>query len=64
VLIRPEQMTLAPFPRSVEGVTGKVTEARYHGHDALIAADVTDVGALQMGLAATGLVMVWPEGSF
>jgi iron(III) transport system ATP-binding protein len=64
VLIRPERMTLAPFALSAEGVTGKVTEARYHGHDALIAVDTTDAGMLQVCLTATGLVTAWPEGSF
>lgn len=78
VLIRPEQMTLAPFPRSAQGVTGKVTEARYHGHDALTAVDVADAGVLQVRmpgtgapapgdqvcLTATGQVTAWPEGSF
>src|SRR5215469_11631893 len=77
VLIRPEQITLAPFARSAEGVTGKVTEARYRGHDALITVDVADAGVFQVqmlgtgalapgdevGLTAIGQVMVWPEGS-
>jgi iron(III) transport system ATP-binding protein len=78
VLIRPEQITLAPFARSAEGVTGKVAEARYHGHDALIAVDVADAGVIQVrmpgagglapgdevGLTAIGQVTAWPEGSF
>ena len=78
VLIRPEQTTLVPFARSAEGVTGKVTEARYHGHDALIAVNVADTGILQVRmlgagtpapgdevcLTATGQVTAWPEGSF
>ena len=78
VLIRPEQITLAPLAPSAEGVTGKVTEARYHGHDALIAVDAGDAGVLQVRmlgagapapgdevcLTATGPVTAWPEGSF
>ena len=78
VLIRPEQITLAPFARSAEGVTGKVTQARYRGHDTLIAVDVADAGVSQVqmlgagalasgdqvGLTAIGQVLVWPEGSF
>jgi hypothetical protein len=78
VLIRPEQIALAPLAPSAEGVTGKVTEARYHGHDALIAVDVGDAGVLQVRmlgagapapgdevcLTATGPVTAWPEGSF
>ena len=78
VLIRPEQIALAPLAPSPDGVTGKVTEARYHGHDALIAVDAGDAGVLQVRmlgagapapgdevcLTATGPVMAWPEGSF
>ena len=78
VLIRPEQIALAPLAPSPEGVTGKVTEARYHGHDALVAVDAGDAGVLQVRmlgagapapgdevcLTATGPVMAWPEGSF
>jgi len=78
VLIRPEQIALAPLAPSAEGVTGKVTEARYHGHDALVAVDAGDAGVLQVRmlgagapapgdevcLTATGPVMAWPEGSF
>jgi iron(III) transport system ATP-binding protein len=60
VLIRPEQTTLAPFASSAGEVTGKVTEARYHGHDALIAVDVAD----EVCITATGQVKAWPEGSF
>ena len=76
VLIRPEQITLAPL--SPEGITGKVTEARYHGHDALISVDVADAGVVhvrmlgtgapapgdEVSLIANGPVTAWPEGSF
>ena len=76
VLIRPEQIALAPL--SPEGITGKVTEARYHGHDALISVDVADAGVVQVrmlgtgapapgdevSLIANGPVTAWPEGSF
>ena len=34
MLISPEQITLAPFAAAAGGITGKVTQARYHGHDA------------------------------
>ena len=78
VLIRPEQLTLAPFARSPAGVRSKVTEAWHHGHDALIAVDGTDAGVLQarmlgagvpapgdeVCLTATGQVTAWREGSF
>ena len=78
VLIRPEQIALEPFAHSPGGVTGKVTEARYHGYDALIAVDAGDAGVLQVRmlgagapapgdevcLTATGPVTAWPEGSF
>ena len=59
VLIRPEQVALAPLAPSGEGITGKVTEARYHGHEAFIAVDVGDVC-----LTANGPVTAWPGGSF
>jgi iron(III) transport system ATP-binding protein len=78
VLIRPEQVALAPLAPSADGIAGKVTEARYHGHDALIAVDVGDAGVLQVRmlgagapapgdevcLTATGPVTAWPGGSF
>jgi iron(III) transport system ATP-binding protein len=61
VLIRPEQITLSrPSPSVVPGspdappgaslgaVTGKISETRYHGHDALIAVDVAEAGLLQV----------------
>ena len=78
VLIRPEQLALAPLAPSGEGITGKVTEARYHGHDALIAVDIGYAGVLQVRmlssgapvsgdevcLTANGPVRAWPEGSF
>ena len=56
VLIRPEQVALAPLAPSAERITGKVTEARYHGH-ALAPWD-------EVCLTATGPVTAWPEGSF
>jgi iron(III) transport system ATP-binding protein len=59
---------------SLGAVTGKVSETRYHGHDALIAVDVAEVGLLQVrelgieppqpgdevSLAVTGSVTAWP----
>jgi iron(III) transport system ATP-binding protein len=49
VLIRPEQITLSSaVPGPVGAVTGKVSETRYHGHDALIAVDVAEAGLLQV----------------
>jgi iron(III) transport system ATP-binding protein len=77
VLIRPEQITLVSLALSADGVTGKVVEARYHGHDALIAVDVADAGVLQVralgavvpapgdevSLTVTGPVTAWPEGT-
>ncbi|HEX8008525.1 MAG TPA: ABC transporter ATP-binding protein, partial [Trebonia sp.] len=89
VLIRPEQITLfqpssavSVVPGSAEAspgaslgaVTGKVTETRYHGHDALIAVDVAEAGLLQVrelgteppqpgdevSLAVSGPVTAWP----
>jgi iron(III) transport system ATP-binding protein len=49
VLIRPEQIALAPIiPGAAGGITGKVTEARYHGHDALISVDVAEAGVIQV----------------
>jgi iron(III) transport system ATP-binding protein len=79
VLIRPEQITLFRPPGALTGaslgaVTGKVCETRYHGHDALIAVDVAEVGLLQVrelgieppqpgdevSLAVSGSVTAWP----
>jgi iron(III) transport system ATP-binding protein len=49
VLIRPEQITLSGIPRqeSEDAVTGKVTDIRYHGHDALVTVDVAGSGPVQ-----------------
>ena len=58
---------------SGSGVTGKVRQARYHGHDALIAVDVAEAGLLQVralgheppapdsevGLVVSGPVTAW-----
>ena len=56
VLIRPEQITLAPFTRSAEGVTGKV-QVRMLGAEALALGD-------EVCLSAIGQVGACPEGSF
>jgi iron(III) transport system ATP-binding protein len=59
---------------SLGAVTGKVSETRYHGHDALIAVDVAEAGLLQVrelgieppqpgdevSLAVSGPVTAWP----
>jgi len=84
VLIRPEQIALAAVTGAgdvpsgsvigVSGVTGKVRQARYHGHDALIAVDVAEAGLLQVralgmeppapesevSLLVSGPVTAWP----
>jgi hypothetical protein len=53
VLIRPEQIALAPItPGAAGGITGKVTEARYDGHDALISVDVTGGACFKCGRSA------------
>jgi len=60
VLIRPEQIALSTpagsgtDPGAIAGtVTGKVTQTRYHGHDALIAVDVREAGLLQVRALGT-----------
>jgi iron(III) transport system ATP-binding protein len=60
VLIRPEQITLfrpssSVVPGSPGAVVGKVSETRYHGHDALIAVDVAEAGVLQVRELGTEL---------
>jgi iron(III) transport system ATP-binding protein len=75
VLIRPEQITLLrPAETTATSVTGKVSETRYHGHDALIAVDVAEAGLLQVrelgteppgpgdevSLTVSGPVSAWP----
>jgi iron(III) transport system ATP-binding protein len=72
VLIRPEQIRLSvPEPG---GVTGKVSETRYHGHDALIGVDAGEAGVFQVravgteppapgdevSLVVSGPVVAWP----
>jgi ABC-type sugar transport system ATPase subunit len=47
VLIRPEQISLCA-PGASASVTGKVTETRYHGHDAIVVVDVAEAGVLQV----------------
>jgi iron(III) transport system ATP-binding protein len=78
VLIRPEQITLSVPSSAVSAATagavsGKVTQTRYHGHDALIAVDVPEAGLLQVrelgtdppaqgdevSLTVSGPVMAW-----
>jgi len=78
VLIRPEQIALHPVGTADPVLTGKVTEARYHGHDALIAVDVAGAGLLQVralgaeqpapgdevAIEISGPVTAWPaEGT-
>jgi hypothetical protein len=57
VLIRPEQFALSWLASSLVvpagGVTGTVTGARYHGHDALISVDVAGAGLLQVPALGT-----------
>jgi iron(III) transport system ATP-binding protein len=75
VLIRPEQITLLrPAEAAAASVTGKVSETRYHGHDALIAVDVAEAGLLhvrelgteppgpgdEVSLTVSGPVSAWP----
>ena len=78
MLIRPAQFALLPLASSsavpASEVTGKVTEARYHGHDALIFAEVAVAGMLQVralgteppadrdgvSLTVRGPVTAWP----
>ena len=43
MLIRPEQISLCA-PGASASVTGKVTETRYHGHDAIVVVDVAEAG--------------------
>ena len=77
VLIRPEQIALTPLSPAAGGMTGKVTEARYHGHDTLVSVDVAEAGMLQVralgagmpapgdevSLSVSGPVTAWPEDS-
>ncbi|MGW4205532.1 ABC transporter ATP-binding protein [Streptomyces sp. NPDC004726] len=44
VVLRPEQLRLVPSTDE-EAARGRVTEVRFHGHDALILVDVAAVGA-------------------
>ena len=76
VLIRPEQITLSATSGATTAgaVTGKVTETRYHGHDALISVDIPGVGPVrvrtagtdtptpgdEVALTVTGAVSAWP----
>jgi iron(III) transport system ATP-binding protein len=57
VLIRPEQFALSSLASSsvvpAGEVTGTMTWARYHGHDALISVDVTEAGVLQARVLGT-----------
>ena len=57
MLIRPAQFALLPLASSsavpASEVTGKVTEARYHGHHAPISVDVAEAGMLQVGALGT-----------
>jgi iron(III) transport system ATP-binding protein len=82
-LFRPSSLVVPGSPDTSPGaltgaslgaVTGKVSETRYHGHDALIAVDVAGVGLLQVrelgieppqpgeevSLAVSGPVTAWP----
>jgi iron(III) transport system ATP-binding protein len=73
VLIRPEQISLCT-PGTSASVTGKVTETRYHGHDAIVVVDVAEAGLLQLralgadppvpgaevALVVGGPVTAWP----
>ena len=78
VLIRPEQIALHQVRAASPMLTGKVTETRYHGHDALIVVDVAEVGPLQVralgadppapgdevAIEVSGPVTAWPaEGN-
>jgi iron(III) transport system ATP-binding protein len=76
VLIRPEQVVLAPVTGPAAGgkLTGKVTEVRYHGHDTLVTVDAEQAGPLrvrelgtkpqvpgdEVRLAVNGPVIAWP----
>ena len=73
MLIRPEQISLCALGVSAS-VTGKVTETRYHGHDAIVVVDVAEAGMLQVrspgadppasgekvALMVSGPVTAWP----
>jgi iron(III) transport system ATP-binding protein len=77
VLIRPEQVVLAPVagPAAAGKLTGKVTEVRYHGHDTLVTVDAEQAGPLrvrelglepqlpgdEVRLAVRGPVIAWPS---
>ncbi|AZK97274.1 MULTISPECIES: ABC transporter ATP-binding protein [Streptomyces] len=47
VVLRPEQLGLAPVTAD-SGVRGRVTEVRYHGHDALILLDIPETGRIMV----------------
>ena len=56
MLIRPEQFALLPLASSAapaNGATGKVTQARYYGHDAPLSVDVAEAGVLQVRALGT-----------
>jgi iron(III) transport system ATP-binding protein len=73
VMIRPEQVLLSGSPDG-DGIAGTISEASYHGHDALISVDVPSSGSLrvrtlgtsyykpgeEVNLRVEGPVMVWP----
>ncbi|MEU9606562.1 ABC transporter ATP-binding protein [Streptomyces sp. NPDC048057] len=44
VVLRPEQLRLRPVDGAAPAVHGRVTEVRFHGHDALFVLDVPEVG--------------------
>jgi iron(III) transport system ATP-binding protein len=80
VLIRPEQITLhgpsgGPRSEAEAAVTGKVTDTRYHGHDALVTVDIPGAGPVrartpgaaplspgdEVVLTIDGPVTAWPQ---
>jgi iron(III) transport system ATP-binding protein len=74
VLNSPEKSSGPLYDAPLDAVAGKVSETRYHGHDALIAVDVAEAGLLQVrelgaeppqpkeevSLVVSGPVTVWP----
>ena len=74
VLVRPEQLALSPLASSSAARASGVTEARYHGHDELISAELAVAGVLQVrargteppadgdevSLTVRGPVTAWP----
>ena len=59
VLIRPEQLRVAPFADGGPGVAARVVEAGFHGHDALVHLVTEDAAAAPMVARVVG--GIWLE---